>query len=77
MVTFDATVFAEPQADEALAAQDRSLGADLEQSVGEPEEEGGEDDPEADHHHRAWTRVLEVKRARPEKNGEHADDQRW
>ena len=69
-------VRAEPQADEALAAQDRSLGADLEQAVGEPEEEGGEDDPEADHHHRARARVLEVERAGPEEDGEHGDDQR-
>ena len=67
-------VGAEPQSDEVLAAQDRSLGADLQQAVGEPEEERGEDDPEADHHHRARARVLEVERARPEEDGEHADD---
>ena len=69
-------VRAEPQADEAFAAHDRSLGADLEQAVGEPEEERGKDDPEADHHHRARARVLEVERAGPEEDGEHADDER-
>ena len=69
-------VGAEPQADEALAAQDRALGADLQQAVGEPEEERGEDDPEPDHHHRARARVVDVERAGPEQDGEHGDDQR-
>ena len=68
-------VRAEPQADEALAVHDRSLGADLQQAVGESEEERGKDDPEADHDHRARARVLHVERAGPEQDGEHADDQ--
>jgi hypothetical protein len=67
-------VGAESQADEVLAAQDCSLGADLQQAIGEPEEERGEDDPEADHHHRARARVLEIEGARLEEDGEHADD---
>ncbi len=40
-----------------------------------PEEEGGEDDPEADHHHRARARVFGVEGAGTEEDGEHADDE--
>ena len=61
--------------DRALTLEDRPLGADLEQPVGEPEEEGGEDDPEADHHHRARARMRGVERAGAEENGEHPDDE--
>ena len=69
-------VRAEPQADEAFAPHDRALGADLEQAVSEPEEERGENDPEADHHHRARVRVVEIERTGPEQDGEHGDDER-
>ena len=67
-------VRADAQTDEAFAAHDRALRTDLQQPVGEPEEEGGKDDPEADHHHRARARVLEVEGTGPEENGEHPDD---
>jgi hypothetical protein len=69
-------VRAQPQTDEAFAAHDRALGANLEQAVGDAEKERGKDDPEADHHHRARVRVLEIECAGPEEDGEHAHDER-
>ena len=63
------------QADEAFAVHDRALGADLQQAVGEAEEERGEDDPEPDHHHRARAGVPEVEGTGPEEHREHTDDQ--
>jgi len=69
-------VRAQPQSHEVLAAQDRLLRADLQQPVSEPEEEGAEHHPEADHHHRGRVRVRELERAGTEEHREHGDDER-
>ena len=64
-------------AGEALAAEDRQLADDLEQPVGEPEEEAGEGDPE---HRSAPARAsrdpARSKPPGPEQHGHHRRDQR-
>ena len=60
-------------AGEPLAAQHAELTADLQQPVGEAEEEAAERHPEQDHHGRGRTRMGRVERAGAEQHQEHEE----